>query len=67
MTLRALWYAVHKPGRASMMLTTPQCGEHIVDFATYLRRVQPPVEVDGTGEYLRTLTADFTNRRYGVS
>ena len=35
-----------------MMLTDPQGGERIVDFAAYLRRMQPPVEVDSRGECL---------------
>ena len=45
----------------NMTLTAPKCGERVVDFAAYLRRVQPPVEMDGTGECLQTLAACHAN------
>ena len=51
----------------TMMLTVPKCGERVVDFAAYLRRMQPPVEMNGTGEYLQTLATNYANQGYAFS
>ena len=53
--------------RTDLTLTTTQFGKHVVDFASYLRRVQPPVVVEGRGEYPMKLTAHTANEHYGAS
>ena len=45
-------FILDDPRRMSTVLTTAQCGERVVDIASYLRRVQPPVVVEDRGEYL---------------
>lgn len=47
--------------QVNLRLTSGQCGDHIVDFATYLRLVKPPVNIDGTGEYRMISTANLAH------
>ena len=57
----ALSYVFYCMHRMTMRLTLTQRNNHIVDFATYLRRVQPPVDVEDKGESAMILAVYTAN------